>query len=254
MFSIDAERVPRTSSCNLLISVKSKKMLRKVFIAPDGSLRWRPNLFVFPVYVTKAEKRASARRGGQEIVGRRLAYGHGTVVCLDGDYYMTGDIVACLLSLGARPEPSDIAMGRDYFNALHDAIDSAGARWPTRTFVDNTKDPSLRDIGEKALILMGRGEEVFNGTYDNFHNQLPQLVKRWVYGSIELKGRTAVWKRAPVRGGPNAIRTGDPVRGMAIVGGDRVITISQVCFLGSDLYFFLDNGRFPWDEEINWDD
>ncbi len=26
------------------------------------------------------------------------------------------------------------------------------------------------------------------------------------------------------------------------------------CFLDTDLIYFLENGRFPWEEEINWDD
>lgn len=254
MFSIDAERVSRVPNLHPLLTTAHRRLLLRVYIGADGDLRWRKNLAVFPVDAPAAAKRFGLKHGGKKVLGTRLCYGHGKIVCAGGNYYISGDLVDCLRSMGACEEENDLVMGLDYFKQLYARIAAHGARWPLRQFHDNTKDCQLQNIAQKALVYTGREEEIGLTLREELEVQYPQLVKQWLMLSIEKRGGHLVWKRTPVRGGPNAIYNGDPVRGMPIEPHDRVITVSQVSFIGADLYYFFDHGRFPWDEEINWDD
>ncbi|HPC00010.1 MAG TPA: hypothetical protein PKW66_29080 [Polyangiaceae bacterium] len=216
-----------------------------------GYRNWYPH--------TMQVKFAEARRG-EAVVGKRACFGHGVLFGLGRNCYLSGAVIDVFLNtFGAAME--DGTNDGQYFTELEQRIDD-WKKWRPYTYCEERfSDTALINIVEKARIraVAYHGTEAMGWTP-------VESVKWWLDFTVGVSKDFLVWKRAPVRGGPNAVKVGDPVSGMFVDPVDRVVTISGAMFLISDVMHYMRHDRFPWEpvgtespwkvevEEVNWDD
>ncbi len=79
-----------------------------------------------------------------------------------------------------------------------------------------------------------------------YGDEVAESTKEYIRGKLLVDEGCLYWK---------AVKNREcRLAGSTLVSGGRVVTVQGRCFLDTDLIYFLENGRFPWEEEINWDD
>ncbi len=251
-----------------IVNSDHRDMIHRVFVkdvngAPELYWRTAQRLKSYHRWFPLTKKLKFAEEyGNTPVIGKRMCYGHGVVFRVGRNCYLSETVIMVLMgTLDAEMEVDNAKGKAQYFTELEQRMDN-WTMWPAHAYRESSfADPALANIVEKAQIraVAYHGMTVLGWTSE-------QLVKWWIDFTVGLKDYYLVWKRAPVRGGPNALKPGDPVMGMLVSPVGRVVTISGVTFLISDVVYYMQHDRFPWEpvgtrspwkvevEEVNWDD